>query len=68
MSKRLKARFVARYWTVDQMVAHHTYTGCNLRPGDLLGTGTISCDVSPFGAALLMCFLPQDLFYNHLSC
>ncbi|DBA76455.1 hypothetical protein WJX79_006618 [Trebouxia sp. C0005] len=32
------------YWTVDQMVAHHTYTGCNLRPGDLLGTGTISSD------------------------
>lgn len=27
------------------MVAHHTVGGCNLRPGDLLGTGTISCDV-----------------------
>ena len=24
------------------MVAHHTVTGCNLRPGDLLGSGTIS--------------------------
>jgi fumarylacetoacetase len=30
------------YWTVAQMVAHHTSNGCNLRPGDLLGTGTIS--------------------------
>ena len=30
------------YWTVAQMVAHHTSGGCNLRPGDLLGTGTIS--------------------------
>ncbi|MFN3370082.1 MAG: fumarylacetoacetase [Sphingomonadaceae bacterium] len=30
------------YWTVQQMVAHHTSGGCNLRPGDLLGTGTIS--------------------------
>ena len=30
------------YWTPQQMVAHHTVTGCNLRPGDLLGTGTIS--------------------------
>lgn len=30
------------YWTVAQMVAHHTCNGCNLRPGDLLGTGTIS--------------------------
>ncbi|MHC4946748.1 MAG: fumarylacetoacetase [Planctomycetota bacterium] len=30
------------YWTVGQMVAHHTSTGCNLRAGDLLGTGTVS--------------------------
>lgn len=30
------------YWTVAQMVAHHTSGGCDLRPGDLLGTGTIS--------------------------
>jgi len=30
------------YWTVNQMVAHHASNGCNLMPGDLLGTGTIS--------------------------
>ena len=30
------------YWTVAQMIAHHTSGGCNLQPGDLLGTGTIS--------------------------
>ena len=30
------------YWAVGQMVAHHTSGGCNLMPGDLLGTGTIS--------------------------
>lgn len=30
------------YWTVAQILAHHTVNGCNLRPGDLLGTGTIS--------------------------
>lgn len=30
------------YWTVAQLIAHHTANGCNLRPGDLLGTGTIS--------------------------
>jgi fumarylacetoacetase len=30
------------YWTLAQMVAHHTSNGCNLLPGDLLGTGTIS--------------------------
>ena len=30
------------YWTLAQMVAHHTVGGCNLRPGDLPGSGTIS--------------------------
>jgi fumarylacetoacetase len=30
------------YWTVGQMLAHHTSNGCNLRPGDLFATGTIS--------------------------
>jgi len=30
------------YWTIAQMLAHHTVGGCNLRPGDLLGTGTLS--------------------------
>ena len=30
------------YWTAAQMLAHHTVGGCNLQPGDLLGTGTIS--------------------------
>ena len=30
------------YWTFAQMIAHHTAGGCNLRPGDLLGSGTIS--------------------------
>lgn len=32
----------ALYWTAAQMVAHHTSGGCNLRAGDLFGTGTIS--------------------------
>jgi fumarylacetoacetase len=30
------------YWTFAQMVAHHTSGGCNLNPGDLFGSGTIS--------------------------
>lgn len=30
------------YWTVAQMVTHHTCGGCNLNPGDLFGSGTIS--------------------------
>jgi fumarylacetoacetase len=30
------------YWTPPQMLAHHTSNGCNLRPGDLIATGTVS--------------------------
>ena len=30
------------YWTVNQIVTHHASNGCDLNPGDLLGTGTIS--------------------------
>ena len=30
------------YWTVSQLVTHHTSNGCNVRPGDIFGTGTIS--------------------------
>jgi len=30
------------YWTIGQMVAHHTVNGCNLQPGDLFGSGTLS--------------------------
>lgn len=30
------------YWTAAQMVAHHASNGCNLRPGDLLASGTVS--------------------------
>lgn len=41
------------YWTVQQMVAHHTSGGCNLRPGDLLGTGTISGEAPGSEGSLL---------------
>lgn len=30
------------YWSIEQMLAHHTVTGCNMRVGDMCGTGTIS--------------------------
>jgi fumarylacetoacetase len=30
------------YWSIGQMIAHHTVNGCNLRTGDILATGTIS--------------------------
>ena len=39
------------YWTLAQMVAHHTCGGCNLQPGDLFGSGTISApDPSGYGS------------------
>jgi fumarylacetoacetase len=39
------------YWTVAQMVAHHTCGGCNLQPGDLFGSGTVSApERSGFGS------------------
>jgi fumarylacetoacetase len=34
----------AMYWSAAQIVAHHTANGCNLLPGDLIGTGTLSTD------------------------
>ncbi len=34
--------FREMYWTLGQLVAHHTSNGCNLRPGDLLASGTVS--------------------------
>ncbi|TDQ44770.1 fumarylacetoacetase [Tepidicella xavieri] len=41
------------YWTVAQMVTHHTVNGCNLQPGDLLGTGTLSGPTLDQAAALI---------------
>jgi fumarylacetoacetase len=41
------------YWTPAQMIAHHSSNGCDLHPGDLLGTGTISSAV-PGGFGSLM--------------
>ncbi|MDB5427962.1 MAG: fumarylacetoacetate hydrolase, partial [Phenylobacterium sp.] len=41
------------YWTVAQILTHHASNGCNLSPGDLLGTGTISApDPNGFGSLL----------------
>lgn len=41
------------YWSVQQIVTHHASNGCNLAPGDLLGTGTISAP-TPDGYGSLM--------------
>ncbi len=37
-----RAGFASMYWTIAQMIAHHTSNGCPLRPGDLFGSGTVS--------------------------
>ena len=38
----MTSNFADAYWTVAQLVAHHTVNGCNLRDGDLFGSGTLS--------------------------
>lgn len=47
------SNFRDSYWTVAQMVAHHTASGCNLQPGDLFGSGTQS-GPDPDGAGALI--------------
>jgi len=37
-----RGRMTSMYWTAAQLLTHHASNGCNLRPGDLLGTGTLS--------------------------
>src|SRR6516164_5661649 len=41
------------YWTVAQMIAHHTTNGCNFEIGDLMGSGTVSGPEPSSWASLL---------------
>lgn len=41
------------YWTMAQLVAHHTVNGCNLQTGDLLGSGTLSGPAPDEGGSLI---------------
>jgi fumarylacetoacetase len=43
----------AAYWTLAQLITHHTVNGCNLRTGDLLGSGTLSGPGPGQGGSLL---------------
>lgn len=52
-AKLSESNFVYSYWTVAQMVAHHTVNGCNLRPGDFFGSGTQSGPEHEQGGSLL---------------
>ena len=47
-----RSNFNEAYWTVAQMLAHHTVGGCNLQAGDLLGSGTMSGPSADQGGSL----------------
>lgn len=48
-----RSNFMNLYWTALQQIAHHTVTGCNVRPGDLMASGTISGETeSSYGSML----------------
>ena len=49
----MQSNFRDSYWTVAQMIAHHTVNGCNLAPGDLFGSGTQSGPDPAQGGSLL---------------
>ncbi|NOV23990.1 fumarylacetoacetase [Cupriavidus necator] len=48
-----RTSFRHQYWTLGQMIAHHTVGGCNLLPGDLLGSGTVSGPAPDEAGALI---------------
>ncbi len=48
-----KSNFNHSYWNIAQMVTHHSINGCNLRPGDLFGSGTLSGPTADSVGALL---------------
>jgi fumarylacetoacetase len=48
-----RSSFRDSWWTVAQMIAHHTVNGCNLEPGDLIGSGTQSGPLPPQAGSLL---------------
>jgi len=52
-----RSNFRYMYWTMKQQLVHHSITGCNMNPGDLLASGTISGpDPSSFGSMLEICW------------
>jgi fumarylacetoacetase len=48
-----RSNFRHSYWTISQMIAHHTVNGCNLEAGDLLGSGTQSGPAANEAGSLL---------------
>lgn len=60
-----RSNFKYMYWTMKQQLAHHTVNGCNINPGDLLASGTISGETEDsYGSLLELCWKgtkPLDL-------
>ena len=52
------------YWTMAQMLAHHSVNGCNMQPGDLLGSGTVSGTTRESRGSLLELTWDGDPFAN----
>ncbi|XP_011147186.1 fumarylacetoacetase isoform X2 [Harpegnathos saltator] len=52
-----RSNYKHMYWTPRQQLAHHTVTGCNINPGDLMASGTISGETpDSFGSMLELCW------------
>ncbi|KAK4530171.1 hypothetical protein CCYA_CCYA03G1028 [Cyanidiococcus yangmingshanensis] len=56
-----RCNFRGMYWTFEQMIAHHTSTGCNLRCGDLIASGTVSGkEPGTYGSLIELCWGGKD--------
>jgi fumarylacetoacetase len=56
-----RTNFREMYWSINQQVAHHTVTGCNLRLGDLLASGTLSGnEKNSYGSLLELAWAGQE--------
>lgn len=53
VTKLTESNYKYLYWTAKQQLCHHAITGCNMRPGDLLGSGTISGPTDDSGGCLM---------------
>ena len=47
------SNFQSMYWTTTQLLTHHASNGCNLRPGDLIASGTVSGETKDSRGCLL---------------
>ncbi|CAL1534913.1 unnamed protein product [Lymnaea stagnalis] len=52
-----RSNFKYMYWSMKQQLVHHTSSGCNIKPGDLMGSGTISGETDDsLGSLLELCW------------